>query len=404
MGEWIAAELWNDSAAQLVVLLMGVLAVAGAVRFERKALAIIGVVAPLLALALSFAGLAHSYEQIRILAEFAPSTEPLPPPDQRSTVIGSLYSVAPVILAPCIAVILPIAAWTCVRVYRLELQLQAVVIAATGVLAVALWGASWWASDLIYFQGFLNVACDGPVGWYETEVSAVMLERLRALVIVCGVLLGAGAIAVAVRQARRGVTLGVRAWAALGVLLGVALAATLWTADERHDTRDYFRVQPRGHAGFVYFRGPVADPEWGPTLEHCSFDWPGGYLISVDEDPQIQSIEDLEYSVERLDWCGDATGLDVILAQPAVPIGRIAPILRSARAQGLHRWGVAALRPKPVTRATLGEFVTLRSCVVEFTLDPEGVALDQFATWGDLARAADAAQGTLVIAPPSEPR
>ena len=51
------------------------------------------------------------------------------------------------------------------------------------------------------------------------------------------------------------------------------------------------------------------------------------------------------------------------------------------------------------SRATTGEFIRYRSCVVEFTLGPEGVPLDRFSTWGELAVAADAADGNLVIDP-----
>lgn len=393
------ANLWAGGGAQIIVLLIGVLAIAGAHKFESKHVAIAGVTAPLLAMALSVVGLADNYEQLRILHEFTPSIEPLPPLDQRSPVASSLHNVAPVILAPMIAVVLSISVWVCARVYQFETGLRAVAVGGALVLSVALWGASWWASEFIYQYGFFHYSgCYHGWGW--ADGSAQKLEGFRALVIPAGVLLGVGSIAVAVNQARRGVTLSWRAWAALGLLLGVAIGAKLWTADERDDTRAYFRLQPLNHGGFVILKGPVADPFNGPVLEHCRFDWPGVELYFVDDDPEPMEAEDLERQMSNY-TCSEPGSLEAILADPAVPIARVAPLLRRAEALGRRRLGVAAIRPSVVSRATTGEFVSLHSCVVEFTLGSEGVSLEGFTTWGDLARAADAADGALVVAPPS---
>jgi hypothetical protein len=67
------------------------------------------------------------------------------------------------------------------------------------------------------------------------------------------------------------------------------------------------------------------------------------------------------------------------------------------------RFGVASVVPVRLERATLGEFVHVRTCVVEFSVAPEGIPLDRFTTWGELAAAADAARGELLVALPAEP-
>lgn len=58
------------------------------------------------------------------------------------------------------------------------------------------------------------------------------------------------------------------------------------------------------------------------------------------------------------------------------------------------------MRPVLIDRATTEEFFRLQTCVVEFGLADHGVPIERFANWGELAEAADAANGALMVALP----
>ena len=69
----------------------------------------------------------------------------------------------------------------------------------------------------------------------------------------------------------------------------------------------------------------------------------------------------------------------------------------SAHERGYCRFAVASVRPVLVDRATTDGFFRLQTCVVEFGVADDGVPIWAFASWGELAEAADAVQGTLMV-------
>lgn len=409
MLDEFASELWARSTVQVIVLLVGCVAVACALKLSSRTertptrwaigLATIGLVAPLLALALTMFDLADTYRRVLEIEGFRPSTAPLPPRDQKSTALGQVVTFAPLVIGQLVGVILPVATWVWVSVLRPRPEqrtLRVLAVAAAGVLTVALWAASRWAGEYIFYQGFINVTCK----WYLWQGAYIdewfeALERLRALILLAGAGLGVAAVRFAVVQTRRGFRLGPREWATLLGLLAVAVAAKLWTADERRDTRAYIRWEGAGHGRF----GRDPDLIVGPTLDRCSYDWPGSDVVFVDADPDQDRVDQLLSDITSRDICGDPEGILVLVAEPTLEISRIGLVLQTAQAEGSLQLGVASLRPSTVTRATTGEFVRHRSCVVEFSLGPEGVPLDRFSTWAELAAAADAAGGSLVINP-----
>jgi hypothetical protein len=189
-------------------------------------------------------------------------------------------------------------------------------------------------------------------------------------------------------------------WIALLAFVGVASLAKLWTSEERRDTQTAFAWQSGGHNGWVVLKGHADDPHEGPALEHCSFDWTGSGLLRMHAEHVDPERE--ETWGEWIDDCSGARGVYPILAAPELAIGNIVPSLVSARADGHSRFGVASLRPIATTRATTGEFLRLHGCVVEFAVADDGIPLERFKTWGELAEAADAAQGTLVVGLPHD--
>ena len=403
MNDWIATELAERATPQLALLLIGCLATAVAAKTKRPWLATVGVVAPLLALAWSMLHLAHSYARVLELRGFTPTDTPVPL-DQRAEAISAAFSLAPLFIGKFVAAILPVATWVWGRVTHPAPEdrgLRALAVAAACVLALALWSSTYWHREFIddYRIVCILYGCP-PRGWQAAEASFVALERLRGLVVVAGGALACASVAYAVGRAGRRVRLGPNAWAVLLGLFGLAAAAKLWTADERRDARDHFRVQPPGYGGFEPQLGPVADPHFGPALEHCSFEWSGGDLIHVPSELGPEFDARLVRDIEWLDHCGEPEGIDALSAAPELAITRIGLALRTFEAQGSRRLGVASIRPVPVTRATTGEFVRLQTCVVELSLGPDGVPLDRFSTWGELAAAADAGEGALVVALP----
>jgi hypothetical protein len=405
MPEWIAEQVWAWGPVQVIVLIIGCVTAASALLLSRaervpsqgaRWLATIGLKAALVVLALTMLGLADIHRQVLEIEGFLASSSPPVPRDQKGTVLARLFTEAPVVLGRLVAVMLPVVTWVWVRVHRPgpdDRRLRMLAVAAAGVIAVALWGSGRWALEYVFPRGFRNLGGCRYFGYPAIDSSFESLDQHRILVVLGGVCLGVAAVGFAVAQTRRGLRLGKREWAALLALLGIAGAAKLWTTDERQDTRAYFGWERDRHAGF----GRDPDLIVGPNLDHCNYDWPGSDLVFVTADSEQQPNEWLVQEVEQIEWCDGPTGIIAIRAEPTVAIPRVAIVLQAIQAKGWHRVGVMSLRPTLVSRATTGEFVRHRSCVVEFTLGPDGVPLTGFSTWAELAAAADAADGTLVI-------
>lgn len=404
--EYIAAEVWAWGSMQVIVMLIGCIAAACALLLSRRAglmptrwartLATIGLLAPFLVLVLTMFGLADMHRQMLEIQEFLPSTSPPVPRDQRSTVLAHVHSFTPVLLGQLVAVMLPVVTWVWIRVHRpgpAHRWLHALALTAAGVITIALWAASRWANEWIFQWGFINISgCGRYFGRPSIDSSFESLDQLRTLVVLAGVSLGVAAVWCAIVQTRRGLRLGTREWVALLGLVGAAGAAMLWTLDERRDTRAYIRFGE--HDGF----GRDSDLIVGPSLDQCMSDWTGSEIIFVAADPEQRSVEQLVEDVEFIEICDGPNGIIAILADPTVEITRVAAVLQAIKTRG-WRVGVMSLRPSLASRETTGEFIRHRSCLVEFALGPKGVPLDRFSTWGELAAAADAAGGTLVINP-----
>jgi hypothetical protein len=402
MLEVIAKEAWRWGSAQIVVMLIGCVAAACALFLSSRAnqkganwLARIGLTAPFLALAMTMLGLAEMHQQVLELEGFLPSTSPPVPLDQKIYARMRLVSEAPVVLGQLAALMLPVVTWVWIRVNRPGFEhrrLRMLAVAAAGVLSIALWAASRWANEYIFRHASECGGSCRTYGFPAVDLLFESLEQLRALIVLAGVSLGVAAVGFAVVQARRGLRLRKPEWMALLGLLGVAAMAKLWTADERSDTRAYIRWEGNRHAGF----GRDPDLMVGPTLEHCKYDWTGSDLVLIGANPEYDDVESWVRGIER---CDGPDGNIAILADPTVEITRIAVVLQTFKAKHWRRVGVASLRPELESRATTGEFIRHRSCVVELELSVSGVPLTRFSTWAELAAAADAAEGTLVINP-----
>jgi hypothetical protein len=285
--------------------------------------------------------------------------------------------------------------WVWIRVNRPgpeHRRLWMLAVAAAGVITIALWAASRWAHEYMFTHTSDCGRDCGTLGYPGIDLWFESLEQLRILVVLAGVTLGLAAVGFVVLQARRGLRLRKPEWAALLGLLGVAAMAKLWTADERSDTRAYIRWEGNRHAGF----GRDPDLMVGPTLEHCKYDWTGSDLVIIGANPEYDDVESRVRGIER---CEGPDGNIAILADPTVAITRVAVVLQAFKAKHWRRIGVASLRSELDSRATTGEFIRHRSCVVELELSVSGVPLTRFSTWAELAAAADAAEGTLVINP-----
>ena len=198
-------------------------------------------------------------------------------------------------------------------------------------------------------------------------------------------------------HARRQHTPTLRTWIGLSVLLALGLAASWASQDERADVRDAPPYLRRGHALAEAHQSTEASaaPTHGPQLDHCHFDWVGETRSIDDESEHFQ--HSLDSHIDGFEICNEPHDQNPILARPEAPIEAIAPLLRHAQETGYPRSGVANLRTLEHQFETVPSFEATQVCVVDFTLDPSGVPLESFATWGELAAAADAAEGTLRI-------
>jgi hypothetical protein len=377
---------------QLLLGLLGLVATITAALSNRRWLATLGVCSSLLVLVWTMVELDAVHTQLVAKVFSGPE-----PPSRLSVTPDPLLTGVPLIVGPAGGLLLAIASWVWLRLHAPgpeRRRLRLLVLAGVCIIVFATLLSSHW--ELTYFYTPLELACSPGSNWPLAAPSAHMLERQRWTIQVVGGLLGAAATVRAVVWARQGVTPTRQAWAILLAFVLLSVGAKIWTADEREDTHDYFPAEPRRPTG------REGASIHGPTLEHCSFEWWGGdremIVLSGDRGPHA-----LEHIVRNVKWpyCGGSVEA-VILAEPEVPIEHVELALHTGWRQGYTHWGAVELHPMLVTRATTGEFVRYRSCVVDFTLDgyANGVTIEQFSTWGELAAAVDAAEGSLVIYPP----
>jgi hypothetical protein len=179
-----------------------------------------------------------------------------------------------------------------------------------------------------------------------------------------------------------------------------AAVAKLWTVDERRDTQAAFWCEASQYDTGPLLKGHADDPYKGPALDNCTFDWTGRNLLDMTPSDYFDPERRAHWG-EWINDCNNSEGIGPILAEPELPIGHVLPSLVSAHKHYRHeRFGVASVRPVSTERATTGEFFHLRVCVVEFGLADDGVPMEHFANWGELAEAADAAKGALKVALP----
>jgi hypothetical protein len=370
---------------------------------SSKWLATVGIVAPLVALALTMLDLSIAYRRILVLQGWVGSVELPAPLDQRSTAVASQLSSMREWVGVLSGLIMPIATWVWGRVHWPEQAHRGrrwLALLAAASVTVTTWSIASWSFEFIYI-GFVNYACS-PGGRWGIDASFELLEQLRVGVIVAGLLLAAFAVVHGVKQARQGRFLSMEGWVPLLAFVGLAAVARLWTSDERRDTMAAFPPQPNGHYnGWEFLKGHADDPYEGPRLDHCTFDWTGMNLLRPNS--WWMEREEREQWGEWIDFCTESEGIGPILAEPELAIGNVVPSLKSARDHGYSRFGVASVRPIPTSRATTGEFLRLQTCVVEFAVAEDGIPIQRFATWGELAEAADEAEGALVVALPDDP-
>jgi hypothetical protein len=366
---------------------------------SSKWLATVGLAAPIAALALTLVDMAVGYRRVLELLGLLGSVRPPAPLDQLSTaIVRQLPEVRERLLVP-IGLLMPAVTWVWGRVHWPEEQLRGrrwLAMLAALMVTLTTWGICWWWSEFIH-QGFVNVACES--NGVRTDASLAALERVRLGVMVAGGLLGLFGVVYGVMQARKGAMLRMDSWLPVLAFVSLASVAKLWTSDERRDTQAAFVWQPNGHGGWHVLKGHADDPHEGPALEHCTFDWTGMNVLYMKYAWRTSQVENWGHWI---DFCVEDNGIGPILAEPELPIGDIVPALQSSLDHGYSRFGVASVRPIPTDRATTDEFLRLRTCVVEFAVGEEGVPIERFTTWGELAEAADAAEGALVVSLPHE--
>jgi hypothetical protein len=400
-------DAWTASPLTMVVLgtSIGALALASLGRWlgwtSSKSLATAGLAASVAAFALTLADVAASHQRMLIIQGLVGSVMSPVPPDQVHIHLARELPLVRVLLGEVVGLLMPVAAWVWGRVHWPEQARRGLRWLATlgaSIVAITAWGITDWTTEFIY-TGFGNPAGCIPYGWPEVDESFESLDRVRTRAVGAGVLLAVLAGSYGVMQARQGRSLRMEGWVALLAFVSFAGIAKLWTLDERRDAEAAFAWQAYGHNHWPFLKYQADDPYKGPALDHCTFDWRGMNMLDMTSDYFRPESRD-EWG-ERIDHCAESTGVGPILAAPELSIAKVEPALASAHAHGHSRFAVASVRPLLVDRATTDEFFRLQTCVVEFEVAADGVPIGVFATWGELAEAADAAQGTLTVALPN---
>jgi hypothetical protein len=402
---------WQHCAPQSVLLMVGITAIPLAVIGRRlgwkssKWLATVGIAAPIAAFGFTLFDLAMTYRRILAIHGLADSVTPPAPLDQKGNAIAQQAPWLRDVIGVAVGLIMPIAAWVYGRVHWPEKQhrgLRWLALVAAAVVTMTIWGIHSWTVEFMVpvFRNYYD--CGPQDGWSVFHETRATLEQVRTRVIGAGVLLGALAAGYGAVQAFRGRILRMDGWVPLFAFVSLAALAKLATSEERRDTRaDFPWPQQIDRHGWGVLKGHANDPHEGPALDHCTFDWTGMRVLVMNgpyPDPEMR-----ENWGEHIDSCIAAEGIGPILAPPELAMTEVIPSLVSAHAHGHHRFGVASVRPIPTTRPTTGEFLHLQLCVVEFAIADDGIPLMQFATWGEFATVADAAEGTLEVALPLYP-
>lgn len=307
-----------------------------------------------------------------------------------------LSSPAPALLLWRSILLLPLAALVLTR--GAASLARALAVGASLTLAFAVGATATWHLDTFFWFSCRLMGCSGP-SWYA-ELELAELQTIRRAIVFASACFGLFACVCALARARRGHVPTRATWAGLVVLLLLGVGLKLWTLDMRRDTLEPFD-------GRAHTFGIVGVPDtWeltrGPVLPHCRFEG-AGTDIHVTEFWYRSVAEEAESQYRYLEHCGQP-GPDALLAPPEQSIEAIDALLSSAHAHGQRQILATQLRERTVSRRTSGSFQVMHACVVPFELDPAGVPVTDFGSWGELAEAIDAAEGQLRVAPSASSR
>lgn len=230
--------------------------------------------------------------------------------------------------------------------------------------------------------------------------AATGLASARAFVLVVAILAAVAAIVLAVRAARRGVT--VRAPGLVGAALVLAVGAAAFASTR---AMSYDAEHPLEPAESSWFPGELVAPE----LARCDGASFAPTLRWVQDDVRLdnrrvtpeQATDDLV--TLRRHWGvlhprEPFEGVVAVEADARAPLQEIAPWVRAAHAAGYSELSIESERVSERETRTLGTLERRARCAVSVALDDAGAPIAAFATWQDLARAAGAAEG-LRLAP-----
>lgn len=199
-------------------------------------------------------------------------------------------------------------------------------------------------------------------------------------------------------------------WDAIGAaaIFGAGLAAYVATRPHAADARQ--PLPPRARLAFEC-GGLELPRRWLPTTSRCASAERGVLLqVARNHNGRLDGYPtndpaDIERRLQQMAESDRAAGkppaMLMIAAEASAPSVSMAPYLRAAAKGYGPEVGITALGPeRAVATRTLGAIdVSGLCCAIPVRLDPSGVPLSSFATWADLARAAEASGPPLVIAP-----